>query len=77
MATTSGTVTYIYVNEFWGCVDLSGSFMLLWSDASPTAAERIMYNQWLALARDAFANGNTLVITHDTGSSLATAVQIE
>jgi hypothetical protein len=53
--------------------------MLLWSYESdpPTAEQRILHNQWLALSRDAFASAKTVQVFHNTGSALAIGVRIE
>ena len=82
MASTSGTVNHIYINSQWGCVNLAtgsgDTLLLLWSYSSdtPTAEERILHNQWLSLARDAFANSNSIEVEHDSGSALATSVRL-
>ncbi len=71
---------YITANEVWSCVGLAGgAIMLLWSYAAdtPTAEQRILHNQWLALTRDALANARTIEFTHNTGSALATQVRID
>ncbi|MCO6490711.1 MAG: S8 family serine peptidase [Phaeodactylibacter sp.] len=54
------------------------SYFLLWPYTSgpPTAAQRVLHNQWLSLARDAINHNNDVSVTHNNGSSQATSVQM-
>ena len=83
MATTTGIVESIYVNDTFCCINVdtgsTTSFIALWSysTAGPTTDEQVLHNQWLALTRDGYLNSKTMNFATDDGSALALAVWIE
>jgi hypothetical protein len=85
MPSQTGRVSKITVSESLdaACVNLLDSSLanhlfMLWSyPTSDTSAEaRIVHGMFLSIARDALANGKDVTVTHDSGSSLVTAIDI-
>lgn len=85
MATQTGRVSKITVSESpdKACVTIRDSsstnhFYMLWSyPTSETSAEaRIVHGMFLSIARDALVNNKDVTVTHNSGSSLITAIDI-
>lgn len=85
MATQTGRVSKITVSESLdaACVNiLDSSFTnhlyMLWSyPTSDTSAEaRIVHGMFLSIARDALVNDKDVTVTHNSGSSLITTIDI-
>lgn len=83
MATYTGTLKYIAIEDGYCCLSIntgtSTSYALLWSFSTgiPTAAQKVVHNQWLNLCRDAILNGKTIAVTTSSTSSLATFVRLD
>ena len=82
MATISGTLNYILVEDNYCCVSVATttgtSYATLWSFfvETPTAAAKVTHNQWLNVCRDALLNTKDVTITTDSGDSLVTSIRI-
>lgn len=85
MAVTTGTIQELNLFESFCCVkmlrtDDTISYLLLWSygpSQEDNARNRLLHGMFFSLARDAYLNGRTVRLTHDSGSSLVTAVTVE
>jgi hypothetical protein len=83
MPSITGTVAKIHIDENFGCVTLhpsgGGAFTgVLWAFTAQTddADRRHQNTYYLSLARDAMTTGRKLQVSYNTGSSLATAVEL-
>lgn len=81
MPSYSGTVEYVnvYSSGDISCVRINGTIIILWSYLSQddTAENRILHQTWLSMVRDGITHGKTMRITTDTGSALATLVELK
>lgn len=85
MASITGTINYVNVGTEGDvcCISVAtstgNSTKLLWSYIvqDDTAENRILHSMWLGMARDAIKHGLNIRITNDSGSSLATLVELQ
>jgi predicted N-acyltransferase len=83
MATSTGTVTCVQVGDDFGFTTLqvtptTKETFILWTGTTtePPVRTRIVQSDWIALLRQALADNLTVVVNHQDGSAIATAVQL-
>lgn len=86
MATTTGTIDNITVNEKFCCVRVlltggsgGNAFIVLWSYfvQPDNATNRLTHGMYLNLIRDAWVGNRTVTFTHPSGSALVSQVQVD
>ncbi len=85
MPSTEGSIRSINVYDTFCCVNLlkpdnTAQYFLLWSYGAAqedNAKNRLLHGTYLSLARDPFLHNRNVTFTHDSGSSLVTAMIVE
>ncbi|MCP4269530.1 MAG: hypothetical protein GY777_28830 [Candidatus Brocadiaceae bacterium] len=83
MATETGTVNYIQVDEVYAKAivqNASGvnTIFLVWSDAAVVdypASHRLVHGQWMSMLKDSYLNGTTVRVASTSGSTLISWVE--
>jgi hypothetical protein len=83
MAASTGTVKCVQIGDDFGFTTLqvtptTKETFILWTGTTtePPVRTRIVQSDWVALLRQALANNLKVVVSHQDGSAIATALQL-